>query len=1029
MEGICHAALQSIPQTKQHDKAKPWECWWFDEQCKQAKHNLHIAARNNLNKLPGSRAVLRQVRHQTLETYKQAKHKKWNEICQSLNLGSSLSVHWRRLRWIYNGGSPPQKPLIATAKAMANESMALFSQRSNPSNLHLATRMVTEALSETRKNTVLQAIGTPSTYSDTPFTKAELLSVLSQVKKSSPGEDNITYQMLANLGNTMLDDLLSLINHSHLEQRLPTRWKVIPHVPVPKSTPGEFRPIALLSCIDKVMESMQLARLKFLTGPLHPSLVGGLEGKSTSDAIATVVGMASDARHKRSGPRTLSLTHCYAIFVDYEKAFELADPNVILHLLAVDKGITGNLLGWLKDFLSNRKGYTRVQGEESDIFPLYQGTPQGSVLSPFLFNILMDKALSVLDKSLKKDRSFKITTVAYADDLVLISNHADAPHLLTLALSKLETVSTILGLQINSSKTKAMAWTHSHFLPSFSFSIYNTKVEWVRSFKYLGVILDDNLSFTLHSQHVCSRAGKRLSILKHLAGSPYGATQQTLLHYYKACIRPILEYGSIAMSIACPSAIKRMEALQNTALRIALRLPQHARTKFVLAESGCPVLDDRLKSLAMSTWAKIRSAPITHPFHQKNKNMHTSTHLLGRLSARKRDVPLEMSLSQTAESACIPEISCHSAIPIDPLNPPTSPFSFDIHLPHKAKHTLTLEEVRSLKETVLTRISDKYGNHYHFYVDGSVDPVSGRSASAFLYQSMGEETEHAVRVSDLVSSTQAELAAIHQSLLYLQENPAPYSSIVIHCDSEAAIKSLKVHKTYPSDQQAREILDLAQELIANQNISFTLHWVPSHIGIPGNEQVDALVKRALSYSQINMSLPPSLGQVKSTIRRHLKGQTTSHFKKKAEEVVRTDSHGIQFASYLALNPSLKPQSGSPHPPSVSRTLNRLRLDTESWCYTHTHPKQCSYCQDTFSPSHYLLGCTVTSSPNFSEQLTIDEHSLPLQEQAILILKRLETNPFGTRWVESIQKHPLHVTCAHPEHGTIPNTWISIPNGL
>ena len=78
----------------------------------------------------------------------------------------------------------------------------------------------------------------------------------------------------------------------------------------------------------------------------------------------------------------------------------------------------------------------------------------------------MDKALSVLEKSLKKDRSFKITTVAYADDLVLISNHADAPHLLTLALSKLETVSTILGLQINSSKTKAMAWTHSHFLPS-----------------------------------------------------------------------------------------------------------------------------------------------------------------------------------------------------------------------------------------------------------------------------------------------------------------------------------------------------------------------------------------------------------------------------------------------------------------------------------------------------------------------------------------------------------------------------------
>ena len=106
-------------------------------------------------------------------------------------------------------------------------------------------------------------------------------------------------------------------------------------------------------------------------------------------------------------------------------------------------------------------------------------------------------------------------------------------------------------------------------------------------------ILDDNLSFAHHSRHVCSRAGKRLSILKHLAGSPYGATQQPLIHYYKACIRPILEYGSITMSIACPSAIKRMESMQNKALRIALCLPQHARTKFVLTEAGCPALDDR----------------------------------------------------------------------------------------------------------------------------------------------------------------------------------------------------------------------------------------------------------------------------------------------------------------------------------------------------------------------------------------------------------------------------------------------------
>ena len=62
-----------------------------------------------------------------------------------------------------------------------------------------------------------------------------------------------------------------------------------------------------------------------------------------------------------------------------------------------------------------------------------------------------------------------------------------------------------------------------------------------------------------------------------------------------------------------------------------------------------------------------------------------------------------------------------------------------------------------------------YGNHYQFYVDGSVYPDTGRCAPAFISECMDGETKYAVRVSNLVSSTQAELAARHQSLLHLQK--------------------------------------------------------------------------------------------------------------------------------------------------------------------------------------------------------------------------------------------------------------------
>ena len=95
-----------------------------------------------------------------------------------------------------------------------------------------------------------------------------------------------------------------------------------------------------------------------------------------------------------------------------------------------------------------------------------------------------------------------------------------------------------------------------------------------------------------------------------------------------------------------------------------------------------------------------------------------------------------------------------------------------------------------------------------------------RRGSAFNNEFRGGETQHVVHVSNLVSSTQAEFA--------------PHSSIVVHCYSHAAIQSLKVTKKDPSDQWSSDTLDLSQKLQSTQNLSFTLHWIPSRIGIPGN---------------------------------------------------------------------------------------------------------------------------------------------------------------------------------------------------
>ena len=244
LENIClefeeavHAIIQeTIPTTRQHDRIPASEQWWFGDKSKKAKQELRAAARANKLKIPGSRAALRPVRAKTLEVFRLERHEKWNAICQSLNLSSSLGSHWRRLRWLYNGGIPPQKALMqyAKAKEMADEAMYLFSERSSSYNLRYVTRAVLNKLQEERETEVETAIQTNSKLCSSPFTIRELKAVLTLFKSTSPGEDNIPYIVLANLGKEFQNHLVHLINTSLELQKSPLQWKTVPLIPVPK---------------------------------------------------------------------------------------------------------------------------------------------------------------------------------------------------------------------------------------------------------------------------------------------------------------------------------------------------------------------------------------------------------------------------------------------------------------------------------------------------------------------------------------------------------------------------------------------------------------------------------------------------------------------------------------------------------------------------------------------------------------------------------------------------------------------------
>ena len=103
-------------------------------------------------------------------------------------------------------------------------------------------------------------------------------------------------------------------------------------------------------------------------------------------------------------------------FVDLKSAFDIANRSIILEHLA-SLGVDGKLLTWIRGYLSNRYSKVFYKGNITNNYRLFElGTPQGGVLSPFLFNILMDRLIKNLKMKMGSS-STEVIIICYADDI------------------------------------------------------------------------------------------------------------------------------------------------------------------------------------------------------------------------------------------------------------------------------------------------------------------------------------------------------------------------------------------------------------------------------------------------------------------------------------------------------------------------------------------------------------------------------------------------------------------------------------
>ena len=252
-----------------------------------------------------------------------------------------------------------------------------------------------------------------------------------------------------------------------------------------------------------------------------------------------------------------------ATFIDLRKAFDIIDHRILLARLT-KYGFGEIEVNWICSYLTGRQQYVVLNGVHSQLLPINYGVPQGSVLGPSLFCLLFNP---MVDSFISSSPSL------YADDVETHCSHSNLDVAQTQMNNDLKRVDQWLAdnrMIPNVKKTKTMVIGSRQALKKANkIEIYldNKILDVVTTFDYLGVRINNILSWEHHIGRICQRLYPKLGLLNRISSF---LPSTILLRIYKQTILPILDYGSTVWLECGTIQTRQVEKLQNRALRIIL---------------------------------------------------------------------------------------------------------------------------------------------------------------------------------------------------------------------------------------------------------------------------------------------------------------------------------------------------------------------------------------------------------------------------------------------------------------------------
>ena len=485
-------------------------------------------------------------------------------------------------------------------------------------------------------------------------------------------------------------------------------------------------------------------------------------------------------------------------------------------------GLRGELPMFIKSFLSNRRFKVRCGNSLSSFHNQEEGVPQGSVLSVTLFALSVNGISSVIPCEVMHTLFVDDLSISYAASRMVVAERK-----IQLTINKVADWAAKRGFKFSSMKTVAVHFCRIRGIhPDPEIYIYGQRISCKEETRFLGLIFDKRLTWVPHIKNLKVRCVQALNVIKVLSHTTWGADRKHLMILYKALVASKLAYGCEVYSSATKATLSLLDPIHNAGIRLASGAFKSSPIPSLLVDASEVPLGLHRQSLLVRYWHRIQRIPKSLTceavFSKRFYNFYDNHPRFPK--------PFGYRVFKLLEEIGVPKVKIlpHKYSVVPPWKLPSVEFCKCITDSKKEMSTVVM------RLTFLEHL-ESHEDSIFVYTDGS------KSSAGVGFGVVFPDFNQSGRLPEQTSIFTAECFAILTAVKVIML--LPNRNYVIISDSISALQAIGQFNT--NNQIVQEILEWVY-LIENRGKEIKFCWVPSHVGVEGNERADSLAKQAIN---------------------------------------------------------------------------------------------------------------------------------------------------------------------------------------